>query len=96
VPDPVLLHVVGRSHDHPVTATDPDGLHPSDDDWRRVISAGRHAEIFDHATTVNLDWWKSSLSERGLPSGPVTGLSAASAVVDSGRQVITRGHVFGD
>lgn len=77
-----------------MTATDLAALHPSDDARRWVASADPAAEIFDHAITVDLDWWNSSLSERGLPGGPVTGLSAASGVVDSGRQVITRGHVF--
>lgn len=42
---------------------------------------------------VDLDWWNTSLTARGLRGGPVTGTSAGS-VTQTGKATITRGHVF--
>ncbi|MFD6057783.1 8-oxoguanine DNA glycosylase OGG fold protein [Rhodococcus wratislaviensis] len=50
--------------------------------------------ITGHAITVNLTWWNSALHSRSLPGGPVVGIDASGAIVDSGRAVITRGDVF--
>ena len=77
-----------------MTPTDLGALHPHGAIRAWVSSADSNVEIFNHSITVDLDWWNSSLSYRGLPGGPITGMSATGTLVDSGQSVITRGHVF--
>lgn len=59
-----------------------------------VLAADPVTQIRNHPVTVDLDWWNTSLSERGLAGGPVTGIAADGRTVDTGRCNITRGHVF--
>jgi hypothetical protein len=87
--------VATQCEDEPVTATDLSTLALSDTARRWVSAADPTIEITNHAVRVDLDWWNTSLSERGLPGGPVTGLDGTGDVVAAGRCVITRGHVFG-
>jgi hypothetical protein len=78
-----------------MTATDVSRLDLGDSARRWVSTADPKAEIMNHEVRVDLDWWNISLSDRGLPGGPLTGLDDAGDVVVEGRCVITRGHVFG-
>jgi hypothetical protein len=65
------------------------------DACRSWIHAVDPAEvIFGHAIPVNIDWWNRSLTERGLPGGPVTAASSEGEIVSTGDEAITRGHVF--
>lgn len=59
------------------------------------VSAADPAEVINgHSVRVDLDRWNNDLRARGLPGGPLTGLSDQGDILDTGIAAISRGHVF--
>ena len=77
-----------------MAATDLTALRPPPGctDW--ALAADPHTWVDGHAVTVNLTWWNTSLTERGLGGGPVLGRTRTGEITQTGRAAITRGDLF--